>query len=239
MGVGSGASVSSSGERAIFSALKQRVVPPYCLFDVGANKGQFLQLALENIATDLFSIHCFEPGRGTYKSLVEQSKEDHRIMLNNLGVGKTKGEALLYFDDIGSGLASLTKRRLDHFRIDFEGSEQVRLTTIDDYCKENAISHIHLLKIDIEGHELDALVGAKRMFQTQSIDIVTFEFGGCNIDTRTFFQDFWYFFKDFNMSIFRITPSGYLSPIESYNEVDEQFRTTNFIVISRRIEPNR
>ena len=125
MGVGSGASVSSSGERAIFSALKQRVVPPYCLFDVGANKGQFLQLALENIATDLFSIHCFEPGRGTYKSLVEQSKEGHRIILNNLGVGKRKGEALLHFDDVGSGLASLTKRRLDHFRIDFEGSEQV------------------------------------------------------------------------------------------------------------------
>ena len=28
------------------------------------------------------------------------------------------------------------------------------------------------------------------MFNSKSIDIVTFEFGGCNIDTRTFFKIF-------------------------------------------------
>jgi len=108
----------------------------------------------------------------------------------------------------------------------------VVVSTIDDYCSENAIKHIHLLKIDIEGHELDALAGARRMFDKKSIDIVTFEFGGCNIDTRTFFQDFWYFFSEINMKIFRITPSGYLHPIESYKEIHEQFRTINFIAIS-------
>jgi len=108
----------------------------------------------------------------------------------------------------------------------------VEINTIDNYCSENAINHIHLLKIDIEGHELDALAGAKRMFATKSIDIVTFEFGGCNIDTRTFFRIFWYFFSEVNLKIFRITPSGYLYPIESYKEIYEQFRTTNFITIS-------
>ena len=143
-----------------------------------------------------------------------------------------KREAVLHFNSVGSGLASLTKRRLDHFGIDFNKSEKVEISTIDNYCSENAINHIHLLKIDIEGHELDALAGARRMFDKKSIDIVTFEFGGCNIDTRTFFQDFWYFFSEINMKMFRITPSGYLYPIESYNEIYEQFRTINFIATS-------
>ena len=234
MGIGSGGEVLSSGEKAIFHILKQRLNPPYCIFDVGSNKGQFLQLILKNIPVDDLSVHCFEPGHQTFKSLVESSKNDKRVKLNNIAVGKEKGEAVLHYDCVGSGIASLTKRKLHHFCIDFSKSEKVEIDTIDNYCAENAISRIHLLKIDIEGHELDALAGAKSMFDTESIDIVAFEFGGCNIDTRTFFQDFWYFFIEINFKIFRITPSGYLYPIKLYKEVYEQFRTTNFVAVSNR-----
>ena len=232
MGIGSGGGVSSSGEQAIFQVLEQRIKPPYCIFDVGSNKGQFLQLILDNVSVSDFSVHCFEPGHETFSILVESSKEDRRIKLNNIGLGKEKGEAVLHYDSPGSGLASLTKRKLNHFDITFSKEEKVEINTIDNYCSENAIDHIHLLKIDIEGHELDALAGAKEMFASKSIDIVTFEFGGCNIDTRTFFQDFWYFFDEANFTIFRITPSGYLYPLKSYKEIYEQFRTINFIAVS-------
>ena len=231
MGIGSGGKVLSSGEQAIFDVLKQTLKPPYCIFDVGSNEGQFLQLTLDNIAGDDLSIHCFEPGHGTFKTLAASYKDDKRVRLNNIGIGKEKGAAVLHFNSVGSGLASLTKRRLDHFGIDFDKSEKVEVTTIDNYCSENAIKRIHLLKMDIEGHELDALAGARRMFDSKSINFVTFEFGGCNIDTRTFFQDFWYFFGEIKMNIFRITPSGYLCPIESYKEIHEQFRTINFIAM--------
>jgi hypothetical protein len=53
-------------------------------------------------------------------------------------------------------------------------------------------------------------------------------FGGCNIDTRTFFQDFWYFFMEQNFRIWRITPSG-IFQVKSYSEYDESFVTTNYI----------
>ena len=44
------------------------------------------------------------------------------------------------------------------------------IDTIDNYCAENSIDHIHLLKIDIEGHELDVLSGAREcLIQNQSI----------------------------------------------------------------------
>jgi FkbM family methyltransferase len=235
MGVGSGSDVSSSGEQAIFRVLKQRFRPPYCILDVGSNEGQFLQVVLDNLASTDLSIHCFEPGHETFKSLVEFSKElkaSKGIRLNNIGIGKEQGVGVLHSDRLGSGLASLTKRKLDHHGIYFEKSETVTIGTIDDYCLDNGVNHIHLLKIDIEGHELDALVGAKRMFETKSIDMVSFEFGGTNIDTRTFFRDFWYFFTAAEMRIFRITPSGYLSPIDSYKEIHEQFAPTNFIAVS-------
>jgi len=232
MGIGSGTDVLSSGEQAVFRVLRQKMKGPYCIFDVGSNRGQFLELILDNITADEFSVHCFEPGRETFKMLQSSFGSDPRIQLNNVAIGKEQTEATLYFNNAGSELASLTRRRLDHFGIDFSESEVIKVNTIDEYCSGKAIRHIHLLKLDIEGHEMDALLGAKSMFDTKSIDMVAFEFGGCNIDTRTFFQDFWYFFREFRFSIFRITPSGYLHRMESYQEIYEQFRTMNLLAIA-------
>lgn len=198
MGFGAGGGVQSSGERAIFGLLKRNAAQPYRIFDVGSNKGQFLQLALEQIGTEDFESHCFEPGKRTFDQLAASTKKDERIRLNHMGLGKEQGNAVLHYDTPGSGLASLTKRKLNHFNIHFDEAEKVTIQTIDHYCADNSIDHIHLLKIDIEGHELDALAGAKGMFIKKAIDTLTFEIGGCNIDTRTFFQDFWYFFNNAN-----------------------------------------
>jgi len=229
MGIGTVRGPDASGEKVAFRLLQDRCTPPFCVFDVGANKGQYLNLVLKLIHSDDFHIHCFEPSHTTFGYLVANLKEDVRIKLNNIGLGKERCEALLYYDNPGSGLACLTKRRLNHFNKDLNKSEKVRLDTIDNYCRENAITRIHLLKMDVEGHELDVLAGAQEMLTKKLIDIVTFEFGGANIDNRSFFQDYWYLFQDIGMRIFRITPSGYLYAIKYYSEDLELFRTTNFL----------
>jgi len=235
MGIGSGGEVSSSGEGAVLQLLARRSGPPYCIFDVGSNKGQFLQMVRDRLPHHDLSIHCFEPGREAFGSLVDAAKGDRRVQLNNIGLGSVQEEAVLHYDRSGSRLASLTKRRLGHFGLAFDMSETVRIDTVDNYCSTHGIHRIHLLKIDVEGHELDTVAGAAAMFAEDRIDIVTFEFGGCNIDTRTYFQDFWYFFRDFEFDIYRITPSGYLRPVTTYDEAHEQFRTINFVAVSRRV----
>jgi FkbM family methyltransferase len=236
MGIGSGSDVSFSGEQEIFRILKQRSQPPFCIFDVGSNRGQFLQMVVDNIQNDDLSIHCFEPGHETFNLLLGFSKTlslSNELKVNNIALGKERGESTLYFDQVGSALASLTKRKLGHYGIDFDKSETVQIDTVDSYCRDNAIDRINLLKIDVEGHELNALLGAEKMFANRSIDVVSFEFGGTNIDTRTYFRDFWHFFAKVQMRISRITPSGYLSPIDSYREIEEQFAPTNFIAVPR------
>ncbi|MGB9181024.1 MAG: FkbM family methyltransferase [Pyrinomonadaceae bacterium] len=231
MGIGAGACVESSGEEGIFRKLKQTCAQPFCIFDVGANQGQFIKLALRNLEGVRFQLHSFEPGLQTYSALVENVRGEQDIVLNNFGLGKQRGEFELHYDAAGSGLASLTERRLDHFGISFSQKETVRLETLDNYCAAQGIARIDLLKIDVEGHELDVLRGGERMFESGSVSLASFEFGGCNIDTRTYFQDFYYFFKKYGMEIFRVTPSGYLLPVNSYREAFEQFRTTNFLAV--------
>jgi FkbM family methyltransferase len=235
MGIGSGSSVDLSGETILVNKLKEVYANSghsLCVFDVGSNKGQFLKMILEGLQDIPFSVHAFEPSRHTFVSLSENIKSNLNIQLNNFGLGKERGEFELFYNEIGSGLASLSKRRLEHFGIDFKYSEKVRIDTLDNYCGNQKVRNIDLLKLDVEGHELDALQGGIQMFQGKRIRMVTFEFGGCNIDTRTYFQDFWYFFKKIGMgSILRIAPSGYMEPLLQYKEEYEQFRTTNFLVL--------
>ena len=88
-----------------------------------------------------------------------------------------------------------------------------------------------IIKLDIEGHELSAIKGLGAIVQQTSI--FQFEFGGCNIDTRTYFKDFFDFFKDNNFEIYRITPFG-VELISNYRETDEFFSTTNFLALNKR-----
>ena len=234
-GIGSGGNVYSSGEHVIFKTMKDKVGPnrSLCVFDVGANKGQFLSLACSCLDGRQFTIHSFEPGRNTYKQLCEKAGKYTNATLNNFGLGREHGEFELFYDCLGSGLASLTKRDLAHFGMVMDLSEKVKISTIDSYCIDSRIEHIDLLKIDVEGHELDVLNGATQMFRKSAIEMVTFEFGGCNIDTRTFLRDFFHFFHEYQMRIFRIAPSGHLRELQSYKEVFEQFGTTNFLCYRR------
>lgn len=232
MGIGSGSDVVSSGEKAVIDRMKALLPPPYCIFDVGANTGQFLNMVLSRVDATQCRIHCFEPSPQAF-ALLEKTAQGHpSIVLNPMGLGREAGEVTLYFNEPGSQIASLTKRRLDHLAIDFSQSQTVRIDMLDHYCETRGVQKIDLLKVDVEGHELDVLqAGGKKIFEQGGVRMVSFEFGGCNIDTRTFFQDFFYFFTGVHMHLFRITPSGYLHPISRYGEMLEQFRTTNFLAV--------
>ena len=114
--------------------------------------------------------------------------------------------------------------------------EKIKLIRLDQYWSESINSNfIDLLKIDVEGHEIDVLKGLGD--KIKYVKAIQFEFGGCNIDSRSYFQDFWYFFKENNFKIFRISPIG-LIEIKKYSEQYESFITTNFISINNALDKN-
>ena len=239
MGIGTGAGVETSGELGAMKRALEKLPSKITIFDVGANKGQYASLLAKNIDEKDVDLHCFEPSKTAF-SIIKNKIDSINILnvkVNNFALGKKQEDRTLWSNEFGSGLASLTKRRLDHLSIDFSCNEQVHVNTIDNYCKNNDINHIHILKIDTEGHELDVLAGAKNMFSQHAVDFVQFEFGGCNIDTRTYVQDFFYFFNEYGFTIHLITPSGYCMPMEHYQEWDEKFITTNYIAVSRKFMP--
>jgi len=234
-GIGMVANPAQSGERALVDLLAERD-GPLVVFDVGANIGGFSSLVLERLGGRVLSLHSFEPGKAAFARLRDKLHGRADVHLNNCALGAVAGRRQLYFYQEGSSLASLTRRRLDHFR---GGSrpedaleETIDVTTLDEYLALCGLDRIDLLKIDVEGHEMDVLNGAAGALRSGKIRLLTFEFGGCNIDTRTYFRDFWYFFREFpGASLFRLTPSGFLCRIAKYRESLEVFRAANYLVI--------
>lgn len=235
LGAGAGGSVGSSGEETPLKLLKAKSASPdekLCVFDVGANQGQYLASVLQELSPHPLSVHSFEPSAATFAVLKERFGANPSVFLNPIGLGERPGEFELFSNREGSPLASLTRLQDDYLGITFTHSESVQIHTLDSYCAANGIRAIDLLKIDVEGHELDVLRGGSNMFSQGRIRLVTFEFGACNVDTRTFVRDFWKFFQQHSIkSFYRIMPSGRLFPIDSYSTNLEIFRCTNFLVV--------
>jgi FkbM family methyltransferase len=205
---------------------------PGLAVDIGGNIGDY-SAELRKAAPEL-EIHVFEPSRTNLDRLTRRFGGDPRVTVVPSGVSNSSGTATLYANEPGSGLGSLTRRNLAHFDIAFDHAEPVSVIRFEDYWTQRlGRRDLDIVKIDIEGHELAALDGFGDAIRATRV--LQFEFGGSNIDTRTYFQDFWYFFRRFEFDLYRITPFG-LAYVDRYREVDETFLVTNYVAVNRRTE---
>ena len=207
-------------------------VVPKIFIDIGAHVGEYTKEVLKRYPK--IDIFLFEPSSENKPILENEFSKLSNVNNNSCALSNKNGKHKLYFDKSGSVLASLTNRRLDHFDSmdNMNSSEEIDVKRFDDFWKTTKYKNdtiIDYVKIDVEGHELDVLEGFGDLIY--NIRIIQFEFGGANIDTRTFFQDFWYFFKDKNFIIYRISPIGVI-PVKNYAESDEFFSTTNYIAVN-------
>ena len=223
-GLGSGSDVKSSGEVAVFKLVQH---PAPVLFDVGGHLGEYTEAFLQAHPSGRAVI--FEPSKVHFRILKDRLGRKENVTLVNKGLGERCGEFELYKNAEVSAIASLTKRRLDHFNIAMDKVEHVTVQTLDEALQQHDVAAIDLLKIDVEGHELDVLRGAACAFRDKSIKLVQFEFGGCNLDTRTSLQDFYYFFREHGFTIGLIQPTARIHWLPKYDEFLEHYRTTNFI----------
>jgi FkbM family methyltransferase len=226
-GKGYGAATTEQEVKLLQSLLHAQ---PKLAIDIGGNVGNYAaELRKRNPSLE---IHTFEPSAINIEKLTARFKKDSLIKLVPLALSDEAGSAILFSNEPGSLLGSLTKRKLEHFNIAFDAKETINTVRFEDYWKTTLQSRqLDMVKIDIEGHELTALRGFGSALDVTKV--LQFEFGGCNIDTRTYFQDFWYFFKEQNFDIYRITPLG-AEKITRYKESDEYFATTNYIAANNR-----
>jgi FkbM family methyltransferase len=202
---------------------------PRLAIDVGAHQGDYAA-ELRRWQPSL-EIHLFEPSSAHRQTLANRFAQDGGVVQVPAALAAQSGAATLYSDRPGSGLASLTRRQLGHLGISFNSTESVQTLRFEDYWKHQLRGRpIDLVKIDVEGHELQVLQGFGAALACTRV--VQFEFGGTHIDTRTFFRDFWFFFDERGFDLYRLAPCGPI-PVRAYREADEAFVVTNYLAVRR------
>jgi FkbM family methyltransferase len=204
---------------------------PLLAIDIGGNVGDYSATLLSEFPS--INIHTFEPSATNIEILHKRFLNNPKIKIIPKGISTKSGVTTLYSDHPGSGMASLTKRNLSHFKISFDCVESIETISFNEYWIHNIPNQIiDIVKIDIEGHELQALQSfGPSIAHTK---VIQFEFGGTHIDSRNYFRDFWDFFEKNNFSLFRITPHGHIK-INKYNERDECFISMNYIATNNNL----
>lgn len=148
----------------------QQILKPDSVFiDIGTNKGIYLYQAEKVITTG--KVIGFEPN----KSLVNYIKPLFpKAEIYPLAASSKSGVAVLNIPKKGNGLQD-TRASLEAMGEDVEKVE-IQMVALDDFAKEKQWSKIDVIKIDVEGHEFDAVKGCENILKTiQPIFIIEIE----------------------------------------------------------------
>lgn len=203
------------------------------VFDVGANIGHYSEIIVNRCShINLnYEIHLFEPTKSCFAELTGKFGNNPNLYLNNFGVSDKDGSSTIFYDAEKSGFASLYQRNLQHENITMNNHEEIIIKRLDGYIDEKKTSHIDLLKIDIEGHELCAFKGLGRYLNSGFITAIQFEYGGANLDSHTSLKDFYSVLEPAGFEIYKIMKNGLEK--KNYTGRIENFQYANFVALSK------
>jgi FkbM family methyltransferase len=161
---------------------EQLLAPGDVVFDVGANIGLYALLC-SRLVGPTGAVHAFEPEPENHRRLVVNLALNacENVVANRLGVFSHSGtEALnVYRPELGSwhtfGRPVLTDPLRDNAPAEPEATLEVSTVSLDDYASSHAVERVDLLKIDVEGAEVDVLEGARRLLDEGRIGVVLYE----------------------------------------------------------------
>lgn len=197
------------------------------VFDVGANSGCWTE-ELMRIRGSVASITMFEPQPCCWPTL--ERKTGGKIRLEKLALGDVDGP-IEFWTNENSEIASV------HRRSDFDTTETAitaHSVTLDRYLGQNGFGLVDFIKVDIEGHETQLLRGAAMAIAERKIGAISFEFGMANVNSRTFFIDFWTIFTAVGWKIYRIKHNSTIEPIREYSRSLEYFDGVSNYIASWR-----
>ena len=144
---------------AMFRLAKNDVV-----FDAGAHIGDFTDCVLAFQPRAI--VHAFEPVREAFDALQRKFKDYPNVCCKNVALGSQSGEQAINVSSYAQASSFLMNGRvLDEcvYGIDFTPmkSEMVRVKTLAGYAHACGVERIKLLKLDVQGYELEVLKGAE------------------------------------------------------------------------------
>lgn len=165
----------------IINYLKKIKLQLNYIIDVGSHKGESLETFKKiNKNSNIF---CFEPQVDCFYFLKKKFKFEKNIRIFNYALSNKKGKKVI-FKNILSTTSTFSKLNFKskHFKIKstilnnksagFFTKNKVRINTLSFFIKKYKIKKVDLLKIDTEGHELQVLLGSKKILKNIKLILI-------------------------------------------------------------------
>jgi FkbM family methyltransferase len=155
---------------------RRQLRPGDVVVDVGANLGYFTILAASLVGNS-GSVHSFEPNPRLTPFLLRSIELNHFerfVHLTNAAIAEQSGGlAALHLSTVAasSGVSSLLP--LSHLAAGL--TIEVPLLSLADYCGTRQISNIRLLKVDVEGAELQVIRGMRELLLARRVELLVCE----------------------------------------------------------------
>lgn len=218
--------IEVNGELRVLQTLAQR--QPRCIFDVGANIGDW-SIAAANLFPQA-AIEAFEIVPDT--AAIMRGRLDQlslsSVNLNPIGLSDESGTiAVAHLPDFPEGSSAAVVQPAGEVEW-----RECLVQTGDDYCRERGIDHIDFLKVDVEGLESKVLRGFDSMLARGQIDVIQFEYGHLNASVRFLLGDFYDLFERHGYLVGKIFPDR-VDFHEYEARRDETFRGPNYLAVHR------
>lgn len=190
------------------------------IMDVGANIGNWSKAILKK--KPKATVFQIEPQEGCQQAISALNLPNSTLL--PIALGSKEGTAILYSPSKTSGIASFHARNDSRWKDLQYNKAEVEVTTLTALMRTLRIDFVDFMKMDIEGHELDALKGAESVLQEKKLGALSFEFGPGNVNSRTMFISFYELLSEYGFEILRIRPGGNLVALPVYDESSEYYR---------------
>lgn len=138
------------------------------VLDIGANQGQTVRKIRQRLPES--TIHCFEPSPATFALLEQKCAHLPKTRLWNQGMGAEEGQLRLFENSHSEMSSFLPLGSVGWGEVLRETS--VPVATVDNFCQEQGIDFVDILKSDTQGFDLQVLRGAGEMLSQKRIGLV-------------------------------------------------------------------
>lgn len=145
------------------------------IFDIGSNIGN--TVATYRSMFPQATIHSFEPFPESFERIYKRFETDRSVKPMQMGIAD-KSETRKFYVRERNSANSLLPSAKDGQRYGnkeaatITGFIDVPVTTVDEFCLQESISEIQILKMDMEGSELMALQGATEKLSRHLIELI-------------------------------------------------------------------